>query len=259
MASSNAGGEMFQDEGLFADDTALRRRVGLAPNHDSDHNDSNSSVDSLTIEHRLNSTMVVEPSFRFRDIFSPTLVVLLLWKTFHRVTFSGICFAVILWASVFLYISFYYSYIPALDVAHSIHFQFDGTCKDTCTVPVANVLLSNYKTPSFFAKGQSYKIRLDLSMPESDVNWDQGMFMARIQLQDSQQRFIATASRPAILKYKSFALRCMAFFWFWPYLIMGFKEETQHLSIVLIEDYLDGVKPNMGTATNAQIDLQCEF
>lgn len=224
--------------------------------------DAVGSVDSDELEGQLNMILNDDrdtPKFRLRDLFNPKRLILFLWNSLHRATFGTICVIVLLWASIFVYASFYYIYIPALDVAHAIHFQFDTVCKESCTMPFANIQLSQYKQPTFFATGQQYRISVNLHVPESDINWDQGMFMLKIQLFDNNHNEIITSSRPAILRYKSPLLRVLYTVVYWPLLVTGLKTETQHLTIPLIENYVDGIKPKAGTATSATITLEGAF
>ncbi|KAI1309406.1 Seipin [Halotydeus destructor] len=220
-----------------------------------------SSINSEEFDRQLNSAMYSndqesELEFKLVDVFSPKKIILFLWRTLHRATFGTIFLLVLLWASVFMYISFYYLYIPALDMTHSVHFQFDSICTDKCTLPMANIYLSQYKSPTFFVKGQQYRVGVELDLPESDTNWDQGMFMLKVELFDTNMNLITSASRPAILQYKSPLLRVLSTVVYWPLLVTGLKSETQHLSIPLIESFADGLKPKAGSAAMAVVTLE---
>lgn len=236
---------------------SLRQRLLQERDHHiQERRASDESVDSDVVDAMVRDELQPQPSFRFRDLFSPTYIILFMWNTFHRASFVSIFVIVLLWASVFLYVSFYYLYIPALDVSHAIHFQFDTVCQEKCTVPFAEIQLNQYKAPNFFAKGQLYKIRVDLALPESDINWDQGMFMVKLSLYDTQQRLVQYSARPSILQYKSPLLRYLSIAVYWPLLVTGLKHETQHMVIDLMEDYIDGVRAQVGSATSAKIELE---
>jgi len=247
---------MPRERGSFPDASLRQRFLDQRPSTTSDNS---SSIASEEMDGQLNSLLTgarETPSLKFRDLLSPRQLILFLWNSLHRATFGTICILVLLWAAVFIYISFYYLYIPALDVSHAIHFQFDSVCKETCSVPFANIQLSQYKQPTFFAKGQQYRISVNLDIPESDINWDQGMFMLKVSLYDANQNAITTAARSSILRYKSPLLRILNTVVYWPLLVTGLKSETQHLNIPLIENYVDGVTPKTGTATSAVISLE---
>lgn len=254
VSSSFSSGEGSLRNRLLNNSEQLQQQARPRP-------ESESSYDSDQFEGDLAARVMAEQeeAFRWRDLINPKKYILFLWTTFHRATFASICIAIILWASIFMYISFYYIYVPALDASHAIHFQFDSVCKETCSAPFADIQLHHYKSPAFFAKGQSYKVRVDLDLPESDINWDQGMFMVKLALLDAQKRKITSSARPAILRFKSPVLRYLTIACYWPLLVTGLKQETQHLEVVLLEDYTDHVLPRLGSATSAQIELGGKF
>lgn len=193
--------------------------------------------------------------FRIWNLFSPRWYITTLWNTVHSTTFASIITLVLFWASLFLYITFYFLYIPPLDLSKPIFFQFDSGCFKNCEVPYAEVQLSHYKSPVVFTRGQSYRIQVDLTAPESDVNYHQGMFMIKITLFDSKKQIILSSGRPAILTHRSYPVRLMLTALRSVPLTFGLLKEEEHLSVPLLDDYVDGIKANLGPAVNAKIEL----
>ena len=128
--------------------------------------------------------------------------------------------------------------------------------KGTCNNPYAELQLSSLRSPMYFARGQLYKFRLDMVLPESEINWNQGMFMVRLKLIDNQKKQIVNIAKPVILKYKSPLLRIIYTVFYWPLLVVGLMTETQSTSIMLIEDFSEGSYPNVGPLTEAIIQIE---
>ncbi|RWS10562.1 seipin-like isoform X2 [Dinothrombium tinctorium] len=188
--------------------------------------------------------------------YCPRLLILFMWKTFRRMTFITICFVSIIWSSTFIYISLYYLFVPTVLHKKVINFQFDSNCLEKCLQPYADVFLSDYKTPTIFSRGQQYMFTVEIHLPESDVNWEQGLFMVKIELFDANQKLITSIARSAMLKYKSPLLRIIEIIVYWPLLITGFKHEEQFLSIPIAENYIDGVVPGVGNAIFARVKIE---
>lgn len=193
--------------------------------------------------------------------FFPSIYQILLfsWNFFSTVTFINISFFLIIWSSAFIYLTFYYIYIPIFTHQRIINFQFDSDCLEDCNHPYAEVALSDYKTPFMFAKGQSYKFLVELDLPESNVNWDQGMFMLRLQLNDERGTIIMNTATSSILRYKSPLLRIVNLLFYWPFLIFNFKQEAQNLVITLHNNYIDGITQGAGPAVSARLIIEGKF
>ncbi|RWS31603.1 seipin-like protein [Leptotrombidium deliense] len=193
----------------------------------------------------------------FSSMFSfPRFVILLMWRSLRRLTFVTILVVTIVWSSTFIYITLYYLYVP--DVLHKkvINFQFDSECLEKCLHPYAEVPLSDHKTPTIFSRGQQYIFTVNLHLPESDVNWEQGMFMVKISLYDVNQKLIKSISRSTILHYKSPLVRIISVLAYWPLLITGFRHEEQFLTVPITENYIDGIYPGLGNAVFARVFLE---
>uniref|UniRef100_A0A287B1Z9 Seipin n=1 Tax=Sus scrofa TaxID=9823 RepID=A0A287B1Z9_PIG len=114
----------------------------------------------------------------------------------------GVLFCTILlllWVSVFLYGSFYYSYMPTVSHLSPVHFYYRTDCDSSssllCSFPVANVSLAKGGRDRVLMYGQPYRVTLELELPESRVNQDLGMFLVTISCYTRGGRIISTSSR----------------------------------------------------------------
>lgn len=195
-------------------------------------------------------------SFSFWNLFSPNWYLSIVWNFVHSATFATVFIILLLWASIFIYITFYFLYIPSLDLSKTIHFDFDSDCSsDKCGNPKAIIPLTEYRNPTLFAKGQQYRIRVDLTMPDSEVNSKQGMFMVKLRMFDANSKEITTTKRPSMLKYKSLVVRLIHIFFNWPFYVVGFSREDEKLQVPMIEEYVDGTRSKTGPANTAEIEL----
>uniref|UniRef100_A0A3Q1NNA0 Seipin n=1 Tax=Bos taurus TaxID=9913 RepID=A0A3Q1NNA0_BOVIN len=105
----------------------------------------------------------------------------------------------LLWVSVFLYGSFYYSYMPTVSHLSPVHFHYRTDCESStsllCSFPVANVTLAKGGRDRVLMYGQPYRVTLELELPESPVNQDLGMFLVTISCYTRGGRIISTSSR----------------------------------------------------------------
>lgn len=192
----------------------------------------------------------------FFSFLSPSSLIIFAWNTFNRFTFLSILFVLICWSAAFIYLTFYFLYVPTLTHHRDVNFQFDHKCERKCLNPSAFIPLYDYKTPSIFVRGQSYDFHIELELPESDVNWNQGMFMVRMQLVDDKQQSVVNYATSTILKYKSYILRLANLVFYWPLYITGLASEKQHLSIPLKTDFIDSINHKHGLAMFANISLE---
>ena len=117
---------------------------------------------------------------------------------------------------------------------------FDRACPSRsakCNFPSANVTLTNKE--SFLMFGQPYKIFVELDLPDSQRNRDVGMFMVCVNLKSREDFMVGKSCRPTILKYKSYLVTILQTLFNAPFLLFGYSEERQHLSLELFSNYLD--------------------
>ncbi|KAF3822168.1 hypothetical protein GH733_007542 [Mirounga leonina] len=176
----------------------------------------------------------------------------------------GVLFCTILlllWVSVFLYGSFYYSYMPTvshLSPREGYLFWKKGwgtrgsprgprRCTDRtdcdsstsllCSFPVANVSLAKGGRDRVLMYGQPYRVTLELELPESPVNQDLGMFLVTVSCYTRGGRIISTSSRSVMLHYRSDLLQMLDTLVFSSLLLFGFAEQKQLLEVELYSEY----------------------
>ncbi|XP_077914020.1 seipin isoform X1 [Halichoerus grypus] len=156
----------------------------------------------------------------------------------------GVLFCTILlllWVSVFLYGSFYYSYMPTVSHLSPVHFYYRTDCDSStsllCSFPVANVSLAKGGRDRVLMYGQPYRVTLELELPESPVNQDLGMFLVTISCYTRGGRIISTSSRSVMLHYRSDLLQMLDTLVFSSLLLFGFAEQKQVLEVELYAEY----------------------
>ncbi|XP_072736804.1 seipin isoform X2 [Ciconia boyciana] len=157
----------------------------------------------------------------------------------------------LLWVSIFLYGSFYYSYVPAIAFVRPVHYAFRTDCgspgPELCSFPTANVSLLGGNREKVLLYGQLYRISLELELPESPVNRDLGMFMVAITCYGAGGRPLASAARAAMLHYRSRLLRTLDTVAFAGLFLAGFAEQKQTLEVELYSHYReDSYAPTEG-------------
>uniref|UniRef100_A0A8C6DKB3 Seipin n=1 Tax=Moschus moschiferus TaxID=68415 RepID=A0A8C6DKB3_MOSMO len=147
----------------------------------------------------------------------------------------------LLWVSIFLYGSFYYSYMPTVSHLSPVHFHYRTDCESSasllCSFPVANVTLAKGGRDRVLMYGQPYRVTLELELPESPVNQDLGMFLVTISCYTRGGRIISTSSRSVMLHYRSNLLQMLDTLVFSSLLLFGFAEQKQLLEVELYPEY----------------------
>uniref|UniRef100_A0A8D8ZIW5 Seipin n=1 Tax=Cacopsylla melanoneura TaxID=428564 RepID=A0A8D8ZIW5_9HEMI len=178
------------------------------------------------------------------------------WEKIFHSSMLVLLSASVLWISIFLYIAFYYTYIPNISHVRPIHLQFNA-CeehKGVCTYPSAHVQLT--KRHQLLMIGQPYKILMYLEMPESPTNIDLGMFMTCAWLKDKSGDMISHSCRSAMLHYRSSLLITMKTLIQAPFLILGGHEEKQTLTLELFSDYEEDQNHPV---TDIYVEVQSRF
>ncbi|XP_033627014.1 seipin-like [Asterias rubens] len=164
-----------------------------------------------------------------------------------------------LWISLFLYGSFYYSYMPTVAHISPVFLQF-SSCVEygtqlNCPFPSVNTtLVKNLEGgTSLLMRGQRYQVLLELEMPQSPVNENLGMFMVKADMLSLGGEVTATSSRPAMLRYRSGLLKLMETLILSPFMLSGYSEEKQLIRVSLIESFVDNpYKPTTGVYVELQ-------
>ncbi|XP_053305010.1 seipin isoform X2 [Spea bombifrons] len=163
----------------------------------------------------------------------------------------------LLWVSVFLYGSFYYSYMPTVRYSSPVHYQYSSSCDSPagilCSFPTANVSLLRNNRDRVLIHGQPYRISIELRLPESSVNRDVGMFMVSMSCYTRGGQQISYTARSAILHYKSPLLQTLETFTSLPFLLLGLSEQQQFLEVELYSEYReDSYVPTIGAVIQIQ-------
>ncbi|XP_073514597.1 seipin [Phyllobates terribilis] len=157
----------------------------------------------------------------------------------------------LLWVSIFLYGSFYYSYMPTVKYSCPVHYQYSSTCNPSpgilCSFPTANVSLLRNNRDRVLMYGQPYRIALELRVPESAINQDLGMFMVSMSCYTRGGKEISYTARSAMLHYKSHLLKTLETLALFPLFILGLSEQKQILEVELHSEYReDSYVPTTG-------------
>ncbi|XP_037761065.1 seipin isoform X2 [Chelonia mydas] len=163
----------------------------------------------------------------------------------------------LLWVAVFLYGSFYYSYMPTVSYVSPVHYSFRTDCgspgPDLCSFPVANISLVKNSRDRVLMYGQPYRISLELELPESPVNQELGMFMVVMSCYTKGGRIISSTARSTMLHYRSGLLQTLDTLIFAGLFFVGFAEQKQMVEVELFSDYReDSYVPTVGAVIEIQ-------
>jgi seipin len=165
-------------------------------------------------------------------------------------------FFFILSASLFLYGTFYYAFMPKEIHEVEVNFQFDP-CEDrvgVCSFPNASIDFQTKKNG--LMTGQPYSINLLLEVPDSPQNQDMGMFMSCIHIMGTEGKSIKDHCKSDILEYRSDLLRVLDTVVFSPFLMLGSTSQRQWININYLTDFMDD--PHSPTQ-NINIQLRSRF
>ncbi|CAB1332949.1 unnamed protein product [Coregonus sp. 'balchen'] len=168
------------------------------------------------------------------------------------------CVLVLLvWVAIFLYGSFYYSYMPTVSFSTPVHYRYSTDCDASnsvlCSFPVANISLLKNGKDQVMIYGQPYRISLELEMPESPVNEQLGMFMIKMSCYTKDGQTVAAVARSAMLHYRSGLLQTLNTLLFSPLLLTGMTEQKQLVEVELFSDYkANSYQPTVGAVIEIQ-------
>ncbi|XP_051734754.1 seipin isoform X2 [Ctenopharyngodon idella] len=163
----------------------------------------------------------------------------------------------LLWVSIFLYGSFYYSYMPSVSFSTPVHFSYRTDCDASdsvlCSFPTANISLLKNGRDQVMMSGQAYRISLELEMPESPVNEQLGMFMVKMSCYTTDGKVVHSVIRSTMLHYRSSLLQTMSTLLFSPLLLTGVSEQKQLIEVELFPDFKsDLYQPAIGAVIEVQ-------
>ncbi|XP_029289497.1 LOW QUALITY PROTEIN: seipin-like [Cottoperca gobio] len=163
----------------------------------------------------------------------------------------------LLWVSIFLYGSFYYSYMPTVSFSTPVHFYYSTDCDASestlCSFPLANISFMKNERDQVMAYGQPYRVSLELEMPESPVNEHLGMFMVKMSCYTKGGKTVSSVGRSTMLHYRSSLLQSMGTLLFSPFLLTGMSEQKQLIEVELFSDYkTNAYQPSVGAVIEIQ-------
>lgn len=163
----------------------------------------------------------------------------------------------LLWVSIFLYGSFYYSYMPTVSFSTPVHFYYTSDCDASesalCSFPTANISFMKNERDQVMAYGQPYRISLELEMPESPVNAQLGMFMVKMSSYTKGGKTVSSVGRSTMLHYRSSLLQTMSTVVFSPFFLSGMAEQKQLIEVELFSDYkTNAYQPTVGAVIEIQ-------
>ncbi|XP_028263595.1 seipin-like [Parambassis ranga] len=164
----------------------------------------------------------------------------------------------LLWVSIFLYGSFYYSYMPTVSFSTPVHFYYTSDCDASesaplCSFPTANISFMKNERDQVMANGQPYRISLELEMPESPVNEHLGMFMVKMSFYTKGGKTVSSVGRSTMLHFRSNLLQSMSTLLFSPLLLTGITEQKQLIEVELFSDYkTNAYQPTVGAVVEIQ-------
>ncbi|XP_077568430.1 seipin-like [Stigmatopora nigra] len=163
----------------------------------------------------------------------------------------------LLWVSIFLYGSFYYSYMPTVSFSAPVHYYFNSDCdistSELCSFPTANISLLKNDRDQVMAFGQPYRISLELELPESPVNEQLGMFMVKMWCYSKGGKVVSSVRRSTMLHYRSSLLQTLSTFFFSPFLLSGMAEQKQLIEVELFPGYkTNSYQPTVGAVIEIQ-------
>ncbi|CAN9498773.1 unnamed protein product [Ophioblennius macclurei] len=157
----------------------------------------------------------------------------------------------LLWVSIFLYGSFYYSYMPTVSFSTPVHFFYNSDCDNPesalCSHPRANISFMKNDRDAVMAYSQPYRVSLELEMPESPVNEQLGMFMVRMSCYTKGGKVVSSVGRSTMLHYRSSLLQTLSTLLFSPLLLSGMSEQKQLIEVELFSGYKSNAyQPTVG-------------
>lgn len=97
---------------------------------------------------------------------------------------------------------------------------------------------------------------MDFVAPESEINYNQGIFMVKLTLYDVRGNEVSSSSRPVMLTYRSYLVKLMVTMVRSLPLVTGLMKESESIKLPLIEEFIDGAKPLIGPVAKATIELE---
>ena len=194
----------------------------------------------------------------------------------YQIILMTLTAAILMYASIFMYASFYFSFIPVVGHEAPLHLGFEPCFQTPEKCGFINASLSlnmlsgsgnqdeiNENNSPVLMAGQRYAVVVALNMPESPKNLDLGMFMSCLQMRSTHQYkpteggiIIRSTCKSSILQYRSLLLRIIETFAFAPLYMSGHMVEKQTVYIEFFESFTDNP---LNPAVTVDFQLQSRF
>jgi len=145
--------------------------------------------------------------------------------------------------SVFTYSTFYSVYMPSLSAISKlpINLAFQpclGETTSRCSYPSTSVFIDRKHWP--LIQGQTYEISVSLTIPDSPITEQVGMFMSCVNVTSPENELVGRSCMSAVPEYRSPVLRLMETLTLGLPLLTGWSSQQQQLSVT----YFSHFKPD---------------
>ncbi|XP_055343410.1 seipin-like isoform X2 [Paramacrobiotus metropolitanus] len=165
-------------------------------------------------------------------------------KLLFRILFSITLVLFIFGLALFIFFIFHYLTLPTILHVLPVHLSYADCSRaqsEYCKYPTAVVPFIQRKRMGkespLLMSGQKYAMWVSVDLPESEENAQAGIFMINIALRSYDENLLKSASRPALLQYRSYIHHLVRIIVLSPLYLMGFLQERQHLRVDLIDLY----------------------
>ncbi|ORX62677.1 DUF1226-domain-containing protein [Hesseltinella vesiculosa] len=177
-----------------------------------------------------------------KQVSLPFLRIVFAPKAQRTMIKSAIIMVVLGWiflTSITAYLTFYQQYVPRTAHHEPIFFQYGHVQSRQSVEPNSFVDLAHGGAKPPLRHEQAYDVFVQLHVPTSDINFNLGNFMIHTELLTQDDTVLAQSSRPAILRYQSQSQRILHVMAKAIPLLVGLMEESQVVSVPLIEGYME--------------------
>ena len=88
-----------------------------------------------------------------------------------------------------------------------------------------------------FLKGQTYTMNVKMSLPDNQINEEEGMFMMCLSVSNRDEVLVDKSCRSSMVQYRSYLLRTLETVVFSPSLLFGFSSQKQELQVNFFNDF----------------------
>lgn len=173
-----------------------------------------------------------------------------------RGTIVAAATSVLVWLSIFMYMAFYYMYVPTISHERPVFLQFKPCQNERgiCSFPSAHIQLT--KRQQLLMYGQPYKIHLEMEVPETQTNRELGMFMVCADFRGQDGSLVTSSCRSTMLHYRSTMIDILYKLIFIPFYILGTVEEKQRIQVELFAEYEDR---ETAPVTDVYLEIQTKY